>query len=425
MRRLGLILIGATLALGCARSSVVQTARDGDLASLKREIRDAQASGELDRGRVEELAEVIAGREVRSAKGELAVDRIRSARACLGPLTAVLEDRASKTDDPGAEAMLALVDAGLVKRRRLVKQYAETSSGPWRAVAARAAATTRDGPVRRALITDPDERVRRAALRAAAEARDPADVEDLLEAARLDPDPMSKSLAARAAGAVGGERAVLGLKDLWARADQQTRITIVDAWAMPGAWGTGGERELVWVAETTSSLPALAAADALVRAGGETADIGVGVLGRSVKDGTWTERTLAIRLAPIDGPGVLDALVEAAKDDNEDVQVVALARLAAHPEHGEKSTAALRKIAKGKDDRARRARAALAAARDQAVMKLLEQDLKSASPGERIAAAVGLVRLGNYSSAASALADDNPRVRMQVACSVLAARSAR
>ena len=59
-----------------------------------------------------------------------------------------------------------------------------------------------------------------------------------------------------------------------ARADETTRITIIEAWSMPAALRSGGDRKLVWAAETTRGLPAIAAAQALVRLGSSNVALG-------------------------------------------------------------------------------------------------------------------------------------------------------
>ncbi len=407
---------------GCAKRDIVATALHGDLATLRTELDAARRGGTLDREQVEDVAQAVAGREVRSAQGTTAVDHIRAARACMHPLVPVLEDRATRPDDAGAEATLALLEGGVLSPSGLLRQHGASSSAPWRAVAARAATSPEDGPQRRAFVRDPDERVRRAAVAAAEDAATAADLGELLEAARLDPDTLTRARATRAVGVIGGERAVLGLKDLWARADPQERITVVDAWSMARSLEAGGERELVWAAETSGSLPALAAAEALVRTGSRSAEVGLGVLVRGAGDGSWTERTLALRVLPLEESRGLDAVVLASEDEDVAVRVVALARLATHPRLGAGAAVSQRELAEGTDDVARRARAALAAAGDRAATVGLARDLGSTSPAERISGAVGLFRLGDYPAAAAALADENPRVRLQVACAMLAAR---
>lgn len=412
----------ALLVAGCGTAGVVETALHGDLAALKRDVKQSRESGRLDKATVEDLAQAVAGREVRSSTGSAAVDRIKDVRACAKPLVDVLEARADQADDAAAEATLTLLELGRRDARELVRRYRDASSGAWRAVAARAATGKEHGPLRRKLFVDPDERVRRSALRAAMEARSGDDLEAALEAARLDPDLVSKAHATRAVGAIGGERAVLALRDHWARADETTRITIIDAWAMPASYSTGGEHELVTVAENKQGTLAITAADALVRARGRFASSGVATLIRAVAQGTDAERRLAIQLVPLADKDAVAALEKASKDADKEVKVMALARLAGESAHKAKALEGLRELAKKDDDLGLQARAALAAAGDAGVKKQLTDLLGAPKARTRTTAARGLLALGDYGNAATALADDDPGVRTAVACSVLAAR---
>lgn len=413
MSRLALVL-GSVL-VACGTSGLVQTALHGDLATLKREIAAEQRRGELDREQAHELARAVAGREIRAATGEEAAARIRAASACASDLLPELRDRAERKDDAAAEAWLVLID-GKQADRRSARAHGEAASGAFRAVAARAAATIELGHVRRKFLLDPDERVRRAALRAAMEAQDPADEAVLLEAARLDPDPLARSMALRAAGAIGTPHVVTSLMDLWARADALERLSIVDGWAMPRAFAAGGRERLIGVVETSTGLPALAAADALLRRGGAGADLGRATLARAATEGTTAERVFALGRLPADVP----LLHRVASTDDLAVRVVALERLASV--QGERAAAlkALRAIASSNAPMAFEARVALARAGDDSVVPALARSLSSRSARERRAAALALVELGDYSRAAPALADDDPDLRLQVACSILA-----
>jgi HEAT repeat protein len=398
--------------------SYVNTAYYGDLSTLKREIGAAQAAGRIDRSAVVELAEAVARREVRSAKGANAVDDIRASRICVGTVETELREWAESSEDAGGEALLVLVESGRVSKEALVRRYAHASSGAFRAVAARGTGTPANADLRRAYFTDPDERVRRAALRAATEARDPADFDLLLDAARLDPDPMNRALAIRAAGGSGGAGAALALKDLWSTADDQGRLAIVEAWALPAVFDQGGGAELVRLAESRSSIASVAAAGALVRVEKAGEREGRAVLARAVADGTTDERMLAIELVSVMDPSAVDALDHAAKSADPAVRAVALARLTEVPARRRAALGELEQLAKGNDGAARQARVALAAAGDASAAPLLERDLADAEPAFRTRAAVGLFRLGRPGAMASALADSDPSVRMSVACSV-------
>ncbi len=412
--------MAAAATVACGTAGVVQTALHGDLAQLKRQIREGQQKGALDRATTLRLATAVAGRELRSSKGPAAAQRVDSLRACAGSLEPVLRDRASHPDDVGAQATVMLVELGRLDRAGMVARYSEASSGAWRAVAARAATGPRDGRLRRRFISDGDQRVRKAALEASLEAGDAADLDPLLEAARLDPDALLRSLAVRAVGAIGGERAVLALKDLWARSDGTTRETIVDAWAMPALYSAGGARELRTIAESGGSLAAIGAAEALSRKSGEDAGLGATLLAKAIKEGTDSERRVAIQVAPVTDSDVAKALADATKDEDPDVRVMALARSLGIPAAQSGAKSQLEKLAAGNDDVAVQARAALAAVQDMSVSAQLSRQLASRSPAERRLAALGLIRLGDYSRAATALADDDPDVRASTACSMLA-----
>lgn len=411
------VVIGLLL-FACGPSGIVRTAYYGDLKSLKAEIRGAQQSGELDKGEVADLARAVARRELRSSQGRDSLLRIREARTCTDPVEAELRERAERYDDAGAEAMLVLIDADLVARKPLLQRYAGADNGAWRAVAARTTALHNQGSLRRRYIQDPDERVRRSALRASLELADGSDVDALVDAARLDPNPLNRSLAVRALGSIGGERVVLALRDRWERSDEQERLTLIDGWAAPPTLRTGGKRELVRVLDTNASLPAIAAAAALLRASDGASDRAQGVLVQGIGHGTGYERRLSIQLVRLE-PASIAALDKATADNDAEVRALSLARLLDVPERRNASRDALRKLAAGTGHAAREARTALASIDDLTIETYFRRDLASVDPWERQLAAFGLVQLGRYGSAATALADDDGRVRMAVACRIL------
>jgi hypothetical protein len=424
MRRT-LVAMACLLALGCGSPAVVETALRGDLPTLQRQIRDRQAAGDLDRDTVLEVARAVGGRELRSSKGEAAVQRVRQVRACAGALLPVLRDRAERLDEAGAEATLVLLETGRVAPAGLVDRYRDASDGAWRAVAARAAVAPQHGELRRSYVVDPDQRVRRAALAAAGVAHSSDDVDVLLEAARLDPDPLSRGLAAQALGEIGGSRVTLALRDYWPRADEATRLMFIESWARPAAYAAGGVGALIWVAETEGGLPAIAAARVLVEHGGEGRRVGLAVFLRAMHDGTREERRLALQVAPISDSDLRAELERSARDSDRGVEVMALARLVGDPGARARALPELRKLAGGKGSIAVQARAALAAARDASMIGPLEEQLRKGNSHDRRVAALALVALGRYASAALALADDDPRVRVEVACSMLTEAAAR
>ncbi|MBN2192161.1 MAG: HEAT repeat domain-containing protein [Polyangiaceae bacterium] len=421
MKRLFAVALLACLA-GCARPEVVRSALHGDLGTLKREIAKAREGKDLHEATVVALAGAVAAREVRSATGVTAVRRLEQVRPCAGHLLDVVRDRARRRDDAGATATIILLEAGAILPADLVSEFRDARSGAWRAVAARAMLTPADALARRTAMADPDERVRRAALAAAVASPAPDDLESLLEASRVDPDPEARRIAIRAVGGIGGERAVLALADRWATADEDTRRALIEAWAEPSSYVAGGRARIQRVIETSSGIPAIVAAGALVgRTEGE-AELGATTLASAIAIGSAAERRLAMNLAPTSCPEVKMALAEAAKDPERAVRVLALAHLVDRRQDPGKAMAALRELAAGEagDPITLQARSALAAAGDESVSSALRTELSAPRSFRRRLAAQGLVALGNHAHAATALGDDDPYVRTAVACAILA-----
>jgi HEAT repeat protein len=419
MLRARVIVLAGVLAAGCGTPSYVRTAYDGNLASLQRDVRAAVAAGKVDRDGVVELARAVARREVRSVKGEYAVERIRGSRVCVDTVASELWERARAKDDAGAQALLVLLESGRVTRGAVLGDHARSASGAFRAVAARATGTSEHSALRASYYVDPDERVRREALRAAMEARDPRDLPALLDAARLDPAPANRSAAIRALGLVGDEKATLALVDLWAQADSATRLAIVEAWAALGLFDKGGSGELLRLAESRRGLQSVSAASALARQGEPFAKVGRAVLAHFVADGTTDERLVAIQVAPLSDPATLAAITQASNSDDRTVAVVAAARLLEDKGRRERARQQLVVWAKGTDGAARQAAAALVAVGDPSAAPFLTRDL-TGYPAARERAALGLFRLGRPALMANTLADSDPGVRMGVACSLLA-----
>lgn len=413
------------LLVSCAQPQPVRTALQGNLADLKRDILSAQRAGKLDDRAVVKLAQAVGERELTSAEGKNGALRVRGLLRCEQPLRAAIGHRSESEDDVAAELTLILLEAHATDRVRLLNRHAQSPNGAWRAVAARAAVRPIDTDLRKAYYVDPDERVRHAALLTAREVHDASELEALLEAARVDPNPDNQSLAARAAGAIGGERAVLALSDLWARADDTLRISIVDAWSEPMSFSAGGERELARAAATGGALAAVSASYALSRSGGAEAATADARLRQNISGGSDDEKRLALSVAPLN-PETEAAIVKATHDANPELRVVALARLSTIAARRADSLRALRDLATAKpsSDTERHARDAalsvLANAGDPSVAPSLIQELKSAQLEARWRAAHALASLGDYSHAASALADDDANLRTDLACSILA-----
>ena len=418
MRRLASLLCTSFLLLGCAPRGPVRAALHSDLPTLQRAVAQAEREGQLDSATVRELADAVARRELQSAKGQSGVRRVRSLRACARPLLPALRERSGQQDEIGAEAMLVRLAQNDVSASGLFERHRSATSGAWRAVAARAALEPRDVPSRRRWFLDPDERVRRAAFEAALAAPDPTDLDPVLEAFRLDPDPLSRSLAARVAGAIGGERSVLGLQDRFTRADEPGRLAILDAWAMKASLEHGGARELRKVAELRRGVVSVSAAQALLRTGDRDGSL-VGLLLMAITHGSEVEQRLAITWIPVADARVLPALKVAAAHANAEVRVLALARLLEVPAEAPGAQRSLRAML-AKREAAAATRAALAAAGDKSIIAALRSEVKQGHPFRRPQAALALYQLGDAPGAAWALVDADAGVRTTTACGVLA-----
>jgi hypothetical protein len=438
-RALRFAATGLVLLCQCGGSASLRAAEAGRFTGLSAVVAAEVKRGELDEGEAVDLARAILRRDVAGAAGDEGAARIRGLAGCAGPIDGALERRAEEEGAAPAAAAMVRLEADLSPREDFVHWASAAPGGPraaFRAVGARALSGPEDGERRRKLFLDGDQAVRLAALRAAERAASAADTDAILDAARVDPYPMARTQAVRAAGAIGGERVVLALKDLWAAADPTLRQAIADAWGTPASIDAGGRRELSWAADTQGGAPAIAAAYALVRAANHAAPIptgpgvadALGLIERAVKSGVTHERTFAITIAPLSVPALQKAVIEASKDTDEDVALTAVARrLDTEFLRGGASAAdrpaliarLLTVASSGEKMRGLVARNALARAGAREVLPLLDKEAASPDAQSRKAAGTAFVALGELPRAAVLAADADARVRDGVACSLL------
>jgi HEAT repeat protein len=415
------------LALGaaaCAGSTATRAVELGDWPSLGRAIALRQRAGDLSRSEAATLANAVADRELRTAAPAEAVRRVRDARPCAHELDGALAERMRTRDAAGAEAALARIDGrGLDLDDARV--FADASTPPWRALGARALVRSEDASARLHALLDPDPRVRREAARAARDAADLADLRALAEAARLDPEPIVRTEAVRAIAALpttpGGEVANV-LRDLWTAGDDGVKEDVALAWSGSSVWAAGGREALRVIVASGHGPGVIEAAAAVLRRRDVDEDIteaAVGQLARAIESGAPTARLQALAQAPLGRPNLRAAVTKAAGDDDFDVRVAALARLAnAADSH---ALAELEALGQPGSQVAARARFALAGAGDRRVQAWLEQDLSSPAPEDRLGAATALATLGVAARAAPLLADVDPSVRVRAACTILMA----
>jgi HEAT repeat protein len=418
----------ASLLVACAASPAMRAAERGDHAALHDAIATRGSAGTLSNGDAASLAREVAGRELRSTPPAEAPDRVRDALACAHEFDDALADRMRVHDAAGADAALARI-AGRGLGLGDARVFADDADPRWRAVGARALVRPKDREARLRALVDDDPRVRRQAARAARDAADAADLTALGEAARLDPEPIVRTEAVRALAALpptpGGQAADL-LRDLWTGGDDGLREDIALAWAAPAIWDAGGREALRLLVAAGRGPGAIEAAAAVLRhsnASGESVQAAIGQLVRSIEAGSRATRLQALAQAPLDRADVLDAVRKAATDEDLEVRVGALARLAAtgraQAAQASDAITALEALGQPGSAVAQRARFALASAGDRRVQAWIEADLTAAHPEDRLGAATSLATLGVPARAAPLLADTDATVRMRAACIIV------
>jgi HEAT repeat protein len=421
-RRLSIAVLCAT---ACAASPADRAIDRGDLAALRDVIVARERAGRLSNGDAARLARAVADRELRTAFGTDAVDRVRDARPCARELDDALSTRMRTHDAAGAQAALARIDSrglGMDEARGFLRD----PDPDWQAVAARSLARREDHDARVRALVAPQPQVRREAARAAQDAKDPADLGALLEAARVDPEPIVRTTAVRAIGALPATadsgHVVDELRDLWKAADDGLREDIALAWAGPELWNTAGRDALRVVVAAERGAGAIEGAAAVLRhsdADVETVQEAVAHLSRAIETGSLATRLQALAQAPLDR-GDLSALVrKTAEDEDLQVRVAALARLA---EKGDaRAVESLERLASAGSPVVERARFALAVSRDRRVQGWIEQDLGADGAEQRLAAATALAVMGVAARGAPLLADGDGGVRVRAACTMMMA----
>jgi hypothetical protein len=412
----------------CSGSPAMRAAQRGDGPALDRAIAARQARGDLSNDEAASLARAVADRDVRTAAVQDAGDRVRDARPCAHELDDALAFRMRTHDAAGAAAALARVEGRGLGVDDL-RVFANDADPRWRALGARALVRPSDRQARHLALLDAEPLVRREAARAARDAADPEDLAGLAEAARVDPAPIVRTEAVRAMAALpptpAGEVAN-ALRDLWTAGDDGLREDIAMAWAGGPVWPAGGREALRVVVASQHGPGVVEAAAAVLRrhGGDDVTEAAVGQMVRVIEGGARVERLQALAEAPAFRPDVLPAVRKAASDEDLDVRVAALGRLAGM--HDSHAVAELEALAAPGSRVAAAARLVLAEVGDRRVQAWIEEDLHSDAAEVKLAAATALAELGVAARAAPLLADRDPSVRVRGACAiVVAARFAR
>ncbi|MBK8252586.1 MAG: hypothetical protein IPK82_07950 [Polyangiaceae bacterium] len=413
---------------GCASSPALRAAEAHDLPTLAREIETEIKANDLTAAEARAIAKAVSVHAVQNAKGDSGLKTLEAYGRCSRVLDSAFEKRSNDTDEIAASAALTRLENGQLSPDDARESASRSGVHMlWRAVDARALIRPEDGAARRERLVDGDQEVRVAALRASADAGDIADADILADAARLDPYPLARTLAIRAiARTAMGERAVLTLRDLWTRADDDARQSIADAWATERIIDAGGRRELWWAAEHHHGAPAIAAAAALARFKGDGWSEAIGVLARAIESGDTKDRVFAIGVAPAHEQVIEEALRKAI-DDKDDAVVVAVAwrllsgvgRNTVEEKDRKALVAKLLEYAKSSTTRGFQAQKALAKTGVREVLPLLDKQIKLADTRARETTGVAYVDLGEAAKAAPLIADKDLGVRAAVACALV------
>jgi hypothetical protein len=422
---LGLVAV-ALLVQSCA-SSLVTSAKQDDLKAFQNSLERAEKP--LSNDAMVDVARAVLERELLSMPNDAAISRVNEVEACVPELEATFRELSERQDVVGAVATQVLLDEGLWQgdADSLVQRYATSTEPEWRAVAARSAVAAKHAEFRRAAFLDGDLRVRRAALRAARDARSREDQDALMEAGRLDPDSVARRFALEALSVTAEHETLERLRDAWPYADESVRRQIVFAWGREHAFANGGHAELAWVLSTQSGIPQLAAAVVLLAHSEQTAEhdavAAEAVLVRGFTDGTADEQQFVARHAPRT-PALVSAFADGLKSSNQQTAVSAASVLVRGAAWRKPANEKLTELLSSKAPTiAEQARDALAAVRAPHVKAGLRSRMSASDPSIRIAAATQLLayhRMGERGLGVELLmADPDASVRTTVACEVI------
>lgn len=424
-------VLAVSFLVGCATAATT-AAKRGDAEALRSAIAERHKAGAISDSEAAEIARLVAAHEIDSANPKDAPDRVRDVRGCAKQLEDTLEARAKTHDEAGAEAAQALLDIGAYDFAD-ARDFVGDANDAWRAVGARGLVRAEDRGARAKAMLDPAPRVRRSAIRAAAIAKDPADLDALFDAARRDPELMARNDAVRAIANITTEADAAAtatkLRDLYQTADDGLKEDIATAWGMPPIAKAGGAEALRVLVATAHGPGALSGAGAILRAPAGTFDpdtkaSAVGLVVRTIDTGSRRDAMFAMAIAPVSEKTVIDALRRMAEPTHDlDMRFVALARLTDSEPDKNGAIAMLESFGSPKSENTRlasRARAALAAAGDVRIQAWIEEDLKSPDPATRSLAGSALAQLRRPARGAPLLADKEVSVRMRAACTVLA-----
>lgn len=417
MARSLIIAVSIAFCSACAPKPWVAAARTGSLAELQRYVEVGADRNQFDHSRTVDLAEEIAEREIETADDANVFDRILALEPCVSKAFWPLKHRSKRNDDGGAAASIVLFEAGFTEGLRDAAPQIE--DGAWRAYAVRLATTPDKRQFVYVALSDPDARVRRAALRVVQQSPLPTDGKELLKVVRLDPDPALKRTALETLGETGDMTTLVAARDYRDEMVETTRLAFVQALNAPPARRRGGEQLLIGILESNDSLEGEVAASLLFNDATASRGYARARLLSSLRDGSSSERLLALATLPPNDPEVRIEIQKFANGSEPYLRTAALELYLKQNFSAALASEHLQAIAASKDADAYEASSILALHGDANALARVERQLSAAESSERLAAARLLFKRERWSSVARALTDDHPAVRLALACDVI------
>lgn len=419
--------------VACAgTSTLVHSARNGEHATLRRDLAPRLAAATLGRAESRELALATLERELTTAEGEQAERRVLEAEACVHQAARALRLRSQRRDRAAAEAMLVLYEAGELPEHE-ARAHTEDRDPAFVRVGVRALDRKEDHERRAAYLTDSDGALRAQAARAAMIADDARDMPLLKERARLDPEREVRSFAVRALALLPDpprELVSFFIERMAVEESESIRGDLAVGLALSPMFERGGREELTRLLSSTTAKPsaeerALIALLVMRTRTNETGLRGLAeqVLLTSLQSAPQPVRVLIVRAAPLSSAPLRDAVAAIAKAEGAGSELgqAALESLAHVPGSAD-GKSVLYEAAKVDGVLGSRARQVLARLGDERVQAWLEHDLESADSVRRLGAARGLAALHRAGRAAILLADSDPSVRTRAACVIASDR---
>jgi hypothetical protein len=258
---------------------------------LKRYVEVAADRHQFTRHRVEQLAEVVAEREIATANDTEAYQRILALTPCASSLHSPLLRQSLRHGDTAAAASMTLIDADLMEPSQRLRTHASDADGAWRAVGVRASQRPGDRAIVYRALTDP---VREAAVATIRNGPLAADAGPVLDVVRHDPQSAVRVSAMAALAETGDLQAILLARDLWDGMPEALRVAFLQALDSIPLRRTAGVELLSRIAQADDSMMGEIAASLLYKSGVHHSALAVGRLVRALHSGTSSEQLLAL-----------------------------------------------------------------------------------------------------------------------------------